>query len=85
MPKSVRASLSEEDLSGEKLTYHSTVATVNIYLIPQYNEWEVLRIRWAGLNIKERTSQKSILESKLAAAGKLRVILPGSKILLSSC
>jgi hypothetical protein len=35
----------------ERSSYHSTIASINIYLVPQHNKWEVFRVGWASLQI----------------------------------
>jgi len=39
---------------NEKKTHHPAIPTINIYLVPQHNKWEVFRVRRAGLNIKHK-------------------------------
>jgi predicted GH43/DUF377 family glycosyl hydrolase len=35
----------------ERSSYHSTIASINIYLVSQHNKWEVFRVGWASLQI----------------------------------
>jgi hypothetical protein len=38
-------------MKREESSYHSTIASINIYLVPQHNKWEVFRVRWTCLQI----------------------------------
>lgn len=42
----------EKSMSTGKTTHHPAIPTINIYLVPQHNKWEVFRVRRTGLNIK---------------------------------
>lgn len=40
-----------------KLSYHSAVATINVYLVPQYNKRKIFRVVGTGLNISRTENE----------------------------
>lgn len=49
-------------LKEENSSYHSTIPTINIYLVPQYNKWKVLGIRRASLYMKLNIGKHSVIK-----------------------
>lgn len=53
----------EEAKAGQnegKSTHHPTIATINIYFVPQHNKWKVFRVSRAGLKFKAAQKEKGL-------------------------